>query len=39
MIADKKNGLVLTRTTKDGYTYLNLGRELSAVLQNENISY
>ena len=35
MIDDRKTGLFLTRTFMEGYTYLNIGKELSAALQNE----
>ena len=36
MTEDRTSGLILTRKRQDGYTYLNIGRELSAALQNEN---
>lgn len=35
MIDDRKTGLFLTRAFMEGHTYLNIGRELSAALQNE----
>lgn len=36
MTEDRTSGLILTRKCQDGYTYLNIGRELSSALQSEN---
>lgn len=36
MTEDRTSGLILTRKCQDGYTYLNIGRELSTALQSEN---
>lgn len=35
--AEKKTGLILSRSLQEGYAYLNIGRELSSALQSENI--
>lgn len=38
MTEDRTAGLIVTSKCQDGYTYLNIGRELSAALQNEDTS-
>ena len=36
MTEDKKTGLFISQSLQGGYTYLNIGRELSVALQGEN---
>lgn len=36
MTEDRTSGLILTRKCQDGYSYLNIGRELSTALLSEN---